>query len=159
MIIWLNIRACKLLLLSWSAYFHLRGRVCGSPALLSNILGFPNDDERPRLISLRPSPFGQRQPAIPTAKSVTIARIASPFSINRKYQTASLTALKSYFASTKRLIKANDVIALSLYVESDSTVDDSDSEGEDENENDRCADHLTIPHFTLGNIHQNRGCQ
>ena len=93
------------------------GTICGSPVLLFNIIGYPeqNDDKKMHQLMLRPSPFGHRQPAIPTAKSVTIAKIASPFSINKKYQVASLNALKSYFAATKRLVKANDVIALSLY--------------------------------------------
>jgi peroxin-6 len=53
-------------------------------------------------------------PAIPTAKSVTIARVASPVSINRRYQTAFLDSLKNYLASAKRLVKANDFIAIPL---------------------------------------------
>jgi peroxin-6 len=119
--------------------FSSSGTICGSPVLLSNILGSSQwnttDDQTPR-ISLRPSPFGQRQPAIPTAKSVTIARIASPYSIHKKYQTASLNSLKSYFAATKRLVKANDVIALSLYTKPKSSLYDGD--GGSEHEDDRC---------------------
>lgn len=109
------------------------GTICGCPALLSNIFrsSEQSDEDQARRILLKPSPFGHRQPAVPTAKSVTIARIASPFSINRKYQTASLNSLKSYFAATKRLVKANDIIALSLFTQPDSIVYDGDNEDED----------------------------
>ena len=109
------------------------GAICGSPVLLFNIIGYPeqNDDKKMHQLMLRPSPFGYRQPAIPTAKSVTIAKIASPFSINKKYQVASLNALKSYFAATKRLVKANDVIPLSLYTGSSPIIHDSEH-GQDE---------------------------
>jgi len=97
-------------------------------------------------VMLRPSPFGHRQPAIPTAKSVTIAKIASPFSINKKYQVASLNALKSYFAATKRLIKANDIIALSLYTGSKPIIHDSEH-AQDE----WCASHFDNPYVTPAN--------
>ena len=98
---------------------------------------------------LRPSPFGHRQPAMPTAKSVTIARIASPFSINKKYQTISFNALKSYFAATKRVVKTNDVIALSLYTGSSLIVHESDN-GESQDE--RCAFRLDKPCLPLVTI-------
>ncbi|KXN87722.1 Peroxisomal biogenesis factor 6 [Leucoagaricus sp. SymC.cos] len=128
------------------------GTVCGSPILLSNILGsseWNNEIGVPR-ISLRPSPFGQRQPAIPTAKSVTVARIASPFSINRKYQTASLNALKAYFAATKRLVKANDIIAFSLYAKSDSPGRADD--GGDEDEDGRAGNVNEVVYFLITNV-------
>lgn len=113
-----------------------RGTACGSPILLSNIIGSSGwgiDQEYSR-ISLRPSPFGQRQPAIPTAKSVTIARIANPFSIHRRYQTSSHNSLKSYFGSTKRLVKANDIIAVSLNAQTEPSApgdDDGENHGDE----------------------------
>ncbi|KAF9451245.1 AAA-domain-containing protein [Macrolepiota fuliginosa MF-IS2] len=106
------------------------GTIRASPILLSNIIGAPQwntNGPTPR-ISLRSSPFGRHQPAIPTAKSVTIARIATPFSINRRYQASSLSSLKSYFASTKRLVQPNDIIALSLNTNPESDRQDGDTE-------------------------------
>jgi len=65
-------------------------------------------------ISLRPSPFGSRQPAIPIARGVTIARVASPVAVDRAYQTLFLHSLKSFFDSDKRLVKNGDIIAIPL---------------------------------------------
>jgi peroxin-6 len=48
-------------------------------------------------VLLGASPFGSRQPAIPTARSVTVARVASPISTDRTYQPLFLRSLKNYF--------------------------------------------------------------
>lgn len=84
--------------------------------LIFNIIGhaYWSTNQDHSLISLRPSPFGQRQPAIPTAKSITIARIATPFSVHKRYQGLFHNSLKSYFGLARRLVKANDVLALPL---------------------------------------------
>jgi peroxin-6 len=43
-----------------------------------------------------------------------VARIASPFSINRTYQSLFLRALKVHFDGTKRLLKKGDMIAIGI---------------------------------------------
>ena len=56
----------------------------GSPLLLHNILsnGGEFGPRAPSSIYIRPSPFGSANPPIPVARSVTIARVASPNSTN-----------------------------------------------------------------------------
>lgn len=90
------------------------GIVKGSPELLHNISnGSPESPENPDpVINIYSSPFGSRQPVIPTARTVTIARIASPLSSNRSYQHIFLAGLKLHFDITKRLIKQGDIIAV-----------------------------------------------
>ncbi|KAF9268256.1 AAA-domain-containing protein [Marasmius fiardii PR-910] len=86
--------------------------VKGSPIILRNL--DPENSYGPSRISLRPSPFGSGDPTVPTAVSITIARIASPISINRSYQTLFLNALKLHFQGRKRLIKQGDIIAVAI---------------------------------------------
>ncbi|KAJ6611778.1 P-loop containing nucleoside triphosphate hydrolase protein [Mycena sp. CBHHK59/15] len=70
-------------------------------------------------------PFGSGRPAIPIAKAVTIARIASPISIDRTYQQSFLRSLKGYFNNRKRLVKQGDLIAVGI---------DSDAVGQNTDE-------------------------
>lgn len=51
---------------------------------------------------------------IPTARAVTIARVASPVSVDRAYQPSFLRSLKLYFSDSKRLVKHGDLIAVSI---------------------------------------------
>ena len=88
----------------------------GSPLLLYNILtnGREFDPQAPSSIHVRRSPFGTANPPIPVARSVTIARVASSNSINRQYQPLFLHSLRKYFDAGKRLVKQNDIIAVSI---------------------------------------------
>ena len=100
------------------------------PQLQYNILAGKNTT-----IRLRSSPFGSRRPAIPTAKSLTIARIASPFSMDRAYQTAIFRALERYFKETIRLVKQGDIVALKVeldgfYVQNDESKRESTEDEE-----------------------------
>lgn len=88
-----------------------RGTVLGSPVLLHNIS--PPYASANNRISIRTSAFGARTPAIPTARSVTVARVASPISTDRTYQPLFLRSLKTFF-KTKHLAKQGDLIAISL---------------------------------------------
>ncbi|KAK7023801.1 peroxisomal biogenesis factor 6, partial [Favolaschia claudopus] len=100
------------------------GIVHASPVLIHNIC--PSlASSSPRTLSLHPSPFGSGQPAIPTAKAITIARVASPISVDRAYQPSFLRSLKAYFNGSKRLIKNGDIIAVP--VDTDSPSDDNES--------------------------------
>lgn len=51
---------------------------------------------------------------VPTARTLNVARIASPISTNRAYQPLFMHSLKVYFDSTQRLVKKGDIIAVSL---------------------------------------------
>ena len=92
----------------------------GSPLLLHNILSNEGEvcPQAPSSIYIRPSPFGSANPPIPVARSVTIARVASPNSINRQYQSLFLNSLRRYFDGGKRLVKQNDIIAVSIDIDS-----------------------------------------
>lgn len=88
----------------------------GSPLLLHNILSDEGElgSQTPSSIYVHPSPFGSANPSIPVARSVTIARVASPNSINRQYQSLFFHSLRKYFDSGKQLVKKNDIIAVSI---------------------------------------------
>jgi peroxin-6 len=62
-------------------------------------------------------------PVFPTAKSVTVARIASPHSVNRAYQPLFLEGLKQYFQSHRRILKQGDLIAVGICEENVRFID------------------------------------
>ena len=90
--------------------------VAGSPLLLHNIVGDETDlqsVERTTL-SICSSPFGSKSPAIPVARAATIARVASPLTINRQYQSLFTNGLKKYFDCGKKLMKQGDLFAIPI---------------------------------------------
>lgn len=48
----------------------------------------------------------------PVAKSISIARVASEYSMQKKYQPLFIQALKEYFKNSKRICKEGDLIAV-----------------------------------------------
>ncbi|KAG0705248.1 AAA-domain-containing protein [Suillus ampliporus] len=88
------------------------GVVKASLSLISSIRVDSSD-----LVWIRPSPFGNRQPAIPVARSLTLSRIASPFSTGRKFESLFLQEIQSYFSSCKRLVKPGDLI--NVFIDTD----------------------------------------
>ncbi|KAF7359478.1 Peroxisomal biogenesis factor 6 [Mycena sanguinolenta] len=105
------------------------GIVQASPILLHNICCVSASPPTTTL-SLHPSPFGSGQPAIPTARAVTIARVASPISVDRAYQPAFLRSLKAYFNDSKRLVKQGDLIAVGVDTDTN-FADGTDTEVQD----------------------------
>lgn len=101
-----------------------RPTVTASPLLLRNIFSSVSSDAAK--VNLRPSPFGSRVPAVPTAKSVTVARIASPLSVHRDYEALCLGSLKDYFGGTRRMVKQGDLIAVTFDT---NAVQESDLDG------------------------------
>lgn len=77
------------------------------PTLLHNLHLEPS-------ASLKVSPARLSSPSFPTAYSVTVARIASPHSVNRAYQSLFLEGLKEYFQSHRRVLKKGDIIAVGI---------------------------------------------
>jgi peroxin-6 len=102
----------------------------GSPLLLHNIVS-PSHLIAGCQISVQASPFGSRRPAIPTARSVTVARVASPVSTDRTYQPLFLRSLKTHFDSTKRLVKQGDLISISLDTDAVGRIGDPHSQSDD----------------------------
>jgi len=45
---------------------------------------------------------------------LTLARIASPHSVNKLYQPLFLEGLKDYFQNQRRVVKKGDVIAIGI---------------------------------------------
>jgi peroxin-6 len=102
-----------------------------SPLFLHNLAG----DSAP--VVIRPSPFGSRPPSLPTANSVTVARVASPHSSDRAYQALFLHALKKYFETSMRLVKMGDLIAVGIRIEDARVLDNGgDSDASDNSTND-----------------------
>lgn len=95
---------------------RLSGAASASPVLLENINSIQRFSTT-STVSIRSSVFGSRSPPIPVARSVTVARVASPFSNGRLYQPFFLHALKEYFDGRKRLVKKGDLIAVPLMPE------------------------------------------
>lgn len=77
------------------------------PTLLHNFQ--PSSDNS---LTLTPTRFSS--PFFPTAHSVTVARVASPHSVNRAYQALFLDGLKQYFQSRRRVLKKGDLIAVGI---------------------------------------------
>jgi peroxin-6 len=75
-------------------------------------------------LSIQPCPFGQRPPPIPTAQSVTVAKVASPVTTQRKYQPILLRALRKYFDGKRRLLKKGDFIAVAVDVSNAAIFED-----------------------------------
>ncbi|KAH8108501.1 AAA-domain-containing protein [Phellopilus nigrolimitatus] len=82
------------------------------------------------VLSIRATPFGFGPPSMPTAKSATLARIASPLSLNRALQNAMCRSLKSYFLATRRLVKKGDVIAVPVCTDYGSALDEAIGDGD-----------------------------
>jgi len=81
-------------------------------------------DAAPHEISIQPCPFGPRAPPIPTAQSITVARVASPVTTQRKYQPILLRALRNYFEGKRRLLKKGDLIAVAVDVSNAAIFED-----------------------------------
>lgn len=86
-------------------YVKSSSLVTAPPTVLYNICSKATEDLILRHIAL---------PTIPTATSITIARVASPFSTDKKYQPLFLRGLKEYFAERKRLVKMGDIIGIPI---------------------------------------------
>ena len=104
----------------------------GSPLLLHNIFSHGGEfgPQAPSSIYIRPCPFGSANPPIPAARSVIIARVASPNSIHRQYQSLYLHSLRRYFDAGKRWVKQNDIIAVSIDIDSSRWLERVDDDGD-----------------------------
>lgn len=88
-----------------------RGEVVGNPALLYNLGAAPLGSGI-RSVSIIASSFGPLLPPLPTARSVTVAEIASPPRLANHYGPSLLTGLRKYFRASLRLIKRGDLLII-----------------------------------------------
>ncbi|KAI6038954.1 AAA-domain-containing protein [Pisolithus marmoratus] len=84
-----------------------------SPPMLFNLC--PSFSDR---TVVRVSPLGGDHLAVPVAKCISLSRVSSPLSNRRKYEPSCIVALRSYFTTSRRLVKQGDIIALSINVDS-----------------------------------------
>ncbi|GAA6055837.1 hypothetical protein JCM3770_004784 [Rhodotorula araucariae] len=89
------------------------------PVLLFNLLGplaLASTPSTPAELHLLPaSRVSPILPApLPAAASVTIARLASPHSVNKVFQPLFLEGLKEHFSRRRRAVKKGDVIAVGI---------------------------------------------
>ncbi|KZV61880.1 AAA-domain-containing protein [Peniophora sp. CONT] len=87
------------------------GTLRASPVLLHNLTKSPSRSQK---VYLQPLPEILRTRTLPTAQSVTIARVASKISVNKLYQPLVLDALKAYFGAGKRLVRQGDLLVLKI---------------------------------------------
>ncbi|KAF8623959.1 hypothetical protein AX15_006117 [Amanita polypyramis BW_CC] len=103
------------------------GIIVGSPVLLHNVcFGQVDGDNLPSTsnwIILHPFHLREPGPVIPTARSVTVARIASPTTVNKTYQHLFIRSLKEYFERWTRFFQPRDVIAVCLDTDEESFVE------------------------------------
>ncbi|KAI5124021.1 hypothetical protein M0805_003853 [Coniferiporia weirii] len=85
--------------------------VYASPALIQNCSPGPLNAS---VLFIHASPFGAGPPTVPTAKSMTLARVVSPLSLDRAYQNALFRSVKLYFETARRLVKKGDIISVPL---------------------------------------------
>ncbi|KAI0043551.1 AAA-domain-containing protein [Auriscalpium vulgare] len=90
------------------------GTLQASPVLLHNIGG---DSIIQSQIFVQAAPDYLSGRSLPTAKAVTIARVASKLSTNRIYQPLVLHGLKAFFEGRRRFIRQGDLLAVNVDVE------------------------------------------
>ncbi|KAI9613305.1 hypothetical protein H4Q26_009905 [Puccinia striiformis f. sp. tritici PST-130] len=94
------------------------------PVLLFNLLGTISYSGAVRSLDLNRSPLLNALPAglpshlshpsLPTIRSLTLARLASPQALTKSYQPSFLRALKKYFENKLRVLRDGDVIAIAI---------------------------------------------
>ncbi|KIK31360.1 hypothetical protein PISMIDRAFT_670409 [Pisolithus microcarpus 441] len=84
-----------------------------SPSMLFNLC--PSFSDR---TVVRVSPLGSDPHLVPVAKCISLSRVSSPLSNSRKYEPFYMAAIRSYFTTSRRLVKRGDIIALSINVDS-----------------------------------------
>ncbi|KAF9052790.1 AAA-domain-containing protein [Panaeolus papilionaceus] len=88
---------------------------CGSPTMVYNIV---NESQffslHPLQVTIAASPFGSQNPTIPIARSITVARVASPISTNKSYLSTFTESLKEHFLRGNKLVKLGDIFAVAI---------------------------------------------
>nr|AXF50743.1 AAA protein [Inonotus obliquus] len=103
-----------------------RMSVYGSPQLLYNsgVKRMQGDNT----LSIHASPFGSGPPPIPVARSVTLARVASPLSQDKAYYTTMLRSLRRKLEDTKCLVKKGDIVTVDICIDNPWGLPECDDE-------------------------------
>lgn len=100
-------------------------------------------------VSVLPTSFGAREPTLPVARTMTLARIATPEGVDKRYERAWLRGLKSLFTAGStgknrdenglRMVKRGDIFSIPVWrdkpvasdgeSEEEESSSDSDEEG------------------------------
>ena len=74
-----------------------------------------------------PTSFGARQPTLPAARTMTLARIGTAEGVDKRYERSWLQGLKTVFAGsgapkeiegdTQRIVKRGDIIAMPIWID------------------------------------------
>lgn len=87
-----------------------RNIIYASPSLRYGIV----EDLIGARVRIYPTPFGSGHPAVPIARTVTIARLATALSVDRTYQSLFLHKLHDHFCERSRFMKQGDLIAVPI---------------------------------------------
>lgn len=86
-------------------------------SLLRNLLEPSDSETKNCTLQLQPSPKSI-EPCIPTAKSVTLARVLSASSTNKLLQPVVLSSLMNHLSGCRRLLKEGDIFAVPVVCDS-----------------------------------------
>ncbi|KAG8879295.1 peroxisomal assembly protein [Tulasnella sp. 331] len=114
---------------TWLPKTSSTSRALASPIVAHN-LRLPASNAQVHIV---PTPFASLLPPIPTATTITLARIASPIANNKRMQDAVVRGLRAHFAGRKVLVKRDDLIGVPVLLSLSGEVAD---EGEDVNNGD-----------------------
>lgn len=101
---------------------------------------FPHPKIGPAEVTISPTPFGARTPTLPTAKTITLARLATTESVDKRYERSWLKGLRSHFGKTSsedgRLVRRGDVLAIPIWqdrpMSSEENISDEEEGSDDE---------------------------
>ena len=97
-------------------YNFRRGEVVSDPALLYNLGTIPPGSDV-RSVSIIASSFGPLPPPLPTAHSVTVARVISSPGPGDPRGASLLGGLQKYFRASLRLVKRGDVLIIPVEID------------------------------------------
>ncbi|WWC94829.1 hypothetical protein V866_001679 [Kwoniella sp. B9012] len=121
-------------------------------------------------ITVQPTSFGARSPTLPTAKTLTLARIATAEGTDKRYERSWVKGLKSYFSTKNKrqskgkskdeadgiLVKTGDIISIPVYIskplDDNENIEEEDDEENDDSWNDRKPVASGVVYFTITNL-------
>jgi peroxin-6 len=108
---------------------------------------FPDPSSSSTEVVILPTPFGARTPTLPTAKTITIARVATTEGVDKRYEQSWLKGLRRHFANTEgeegRLVRRGDVFSVPIWQDKPMVAEEDISDEEDSD--DECRTKLKTP--------------
>ncbi|WWD03593.1 hypothetical protein V865_001647 [Kwoniella europaea PYCC6329] len=122
-------------------------------------------------IIVQPTSFGARSPTLPTAKTLTLARIATAEGTDKRYERSWLKGLKSYFSTKNKrqskgkskdeadgiLVKTGDIISIPVFIskplgDNENVEEEDEDEESDDRWNDRKPIASSVVYFTITSL-------